>query len=104
MNFEEALHEILSLPSPWEIMHVELIKDERLVEVQVRHQGEELHCPECGVSGIEHIISRDSTERSRTRDPWFHVVFCDECGHVYNVLAKHVFSHGQAPRFVIPRG
>ncbi len=60
-------------------------------------------CPDCGISGIEHMISRESTERARSREPWFVVVFCAHCGHVYEVLAKHVFSHRQQPRFVLPR-
>jgi transposase len=68
MNFEEAMHEILSLPRPWEIMHVELISDQRLVEVHVRHQGDELHCPECGAPSPGY----DSRNRR-----WRHLDLCE---------------------------
>ena len=59
-------------------------------------------CPDCGAMGIEHIVSRESVERSRTRQPWFHVIHCDACGHVYNVLTKHVFTVTAPPRFTLP--
>ena len=49
-------------------------------------------CPECGVLGVEHFVSKESRQRSRSNDPWFVVVYCDECGYVYNVLSKHVFA------------
>jgi len=55
------------------------------------------------VSGIEHIVSRDSIEKSRDRKPWFQVVHCNACGHVYSVLTKHVFSQSGTPRFVLPK-
>lgn len=61
-------------------------------------------CPACGISGIEHIVSRESVERSRTRQPWFLVVHCAACGHVYQILAKHVFSQPVTPRLVLPKG
>ena len=57
-------------------------------------------CPDCGVSGVEHFASRESLQRSRTRDPWFFVVYCNKCGHVYNVVVKHVFSQ-TATRVVV---
>jgi uncharacterized Zn finger protein len=60
-------------------------------------------CPECGLQGIEHIVSRESVERSRTRQPWFLVVHCDGCGHVYNVIAKHTFAQPVTPRLVLPK-
>jgi len=59
-------------------------------------------CPQCGIQGVEHIVSRESMERSRTRQPWFLIVHCDGCGHVYNVIAKHVFSQTVPPRLVLP--
>ena len=64
---------------------------------------QEPRCPDCGVTGIQHIISRESVERSRNRQPWFHVVLCDQCGHVYNVIAKQVFTYTSPPRFVLPK-
>jgi len=63
----------------------------------------EPRCPSCDVRGTQHIVSRDSEERSRNRQPWFHIIFCAECGHVYNVLTKHVFTQAAAPRFVLPK-
>ena len=48
-------------------------------------------------------ISRESVERSRTRQPWYLVVYCDNCGHVYDVLAKHVFSQPLTPRLTLPK-
>ena len=59
-------------------------------------------CPDCGVSGVQHIVSTESVERSKTRQPWFVVVHCDQCGHVYDVLAKHVFSAPITPKLVLP--
>ncbi|MEZ5550712.1 MAG: transcriptional regulator [Pseudomonadales bacterium] len=59
-------------------------------------------CPKCGVAGVEHIQSKESVERSRTKQPWYLVVYCDACGHVYNVLAKHVFSQPVTPKLKLP--
>ncbi|MFK7916320.1 MAG: hypothetical protein AB8B93_20575 [Pseudomonadales bacterium] len=63
----------------------------------------EPQCPSCQTRGIEHIISTDGRERAKDRKPWFIVVHCDQCGHVYNVIAKHVFAQNQSPRFVLPK-
>ncbi len=63
----------------------------------------EPRCPGCDVRGIEHIVSKESSERSRNRQPWFHVIHCNQCGHVYNVLTKHVFTQATVPRFVLPK-
>lgn len=60
-------------------------------------------CPNCAASGMEHLVSKDSVERSRTKDPWFIVVYCDSCGYVYDVIAKHTFTQPTTPRFVIPK-
>ncbi len=60
-------------------------------------------CPECGTEGIEHIVSKDSVERSRTQTPWFVVIHCNACGHVYDVIAKHVFEAKAPIRFVLPK-
>lgn len=45
-------------------------------------------CPDCGTIGKEHIVSDESDEKSKGGDPWFNIVYCDECGHVYGVFAK----------------
>jgi uncharacterized Zn finger protein len=52
---------------------------------------------------MDHIVSRESTERSKTKQPWFLVVHCDQCGHVYGVLAKHVFSQPVTPKLTLPK-
>ncbi|MEM1230676.1 MAG: transcriptional regulator [Pseudomonadota bacterium] len=59
-------------------------------------------CPSCDLQGIEHIVSSEGRERARDRKPWFIVVHCNGCGHVYNVLAKHVFAQNTAPRLTLP--
>jgi len=59
-------------------------------------------CPSCAVQGIAHIASTDSNERSKNRQPWFLVVHCTACGHVYGVVAKHIFSQPLPPRLVLP--
>ncbi len=60
-------------------------------------------CPSCSVTGINHIVSRESVERSHNRAPWFHVILCAECGHVYNTITKQVFNQATSPRFVLPK-
>ena len=60
-------------------------------------------CPKCDASGMEHIVSKESAERSRTKQPWFLVVYCNNCGHVYDVVAKHVFAQPVTPKFVLPK-
>ena len=59
-------------------------------------------CPACAVEGMEHIVSRESVEKSRTKQPWFLVVRCDACGHVYGVMAKHTFSQQVTPKLTLP--
>lgn len=49
-------------------------------------------CPDCGAEGIDKIVSVESEEKSGEDNPWFSVVHCDECGHVYGVITKHVFT------------
>lgn len=63
----------------------------------------EPHCPECKIEGIAHVVSKESVERSRTKEPWFIIVHCDGCGHIYGVFAKHTFSQSAATRFVLPK-
>ena len=68
MRIDEMLREVMSLPSPWSIVCVELIRGERLVEVHVRHEGSAVHCPECG----EEAAGYDTRERR-----WRHLDFCE---------------------------
>lgn len=55
-------------------------------------------CPSCSAQGISFIVNRDSQLQSNGGDPWFNVVHCSECGHVYGVFAKVVLS----PKFQLP--
>ncbi len=51
-------------------------------------------CPSCDAVGLEQIVSKESVERAKQGNPWFHVTHCDNCGHVYGVFTKHVFGTG----------
>jgi uncharacterized Zn finger protein len=62
----------------------------------------EPQCPSCEISGMSHIVSKDSVERSKTKQPWFLAIHCDSCGHVYGVLAKHTFSQPVTPKLTLP--
>ncbi|HHZ87677.1 MAG TPA: transcriptional regulator [Chromatiales bacterium] len=59
-------------------------------------------CPDCGVQGIDKIVSSDSIERSKRRTPWFHVAHCSECGYVYGIFSKHMLGASNGPQFVLP--
>ncbi len=61
----------------------------------------EPRCPSCDARGIRHIVAADSEARSRDGKPWFDVIHCDACGHVYGVIAKHVFGPGGGPQLVL---
>ena len=54
-------------------------------------------CNECGVVGLEHIVSTESSEQSKGGDAWFNIVYCDNCGHIYGVFAKNILSHSITP-------
>jgi len=45
-------------------------------------------CPDCKVQGLDHIVNSNSKEQSNGGDPWFNIVHCDACGHVYGVFNK----------------
>jgi len=63
-------------------------------------------CPECSVEGIEHIVSKDSSEKARDNRAWFQVAYCDNCGHIYGVFNKHTMTHptgGRGPQLVLSR-
>jgi len=57
-------------------------------------------CPDCGESGIEHVVSTPSKEQSRERRAWFYVAHCDKCGHVYGIFNKHVFGKS-GPQLIV---
>ncbi len=60
-------------------------------------------CPACGIQGVEYIVSTPSKERSRVKQPWFYIVHCAACGHVYNTITKHTFTQTVTPNFVLPK-
>lgn len=63
----------------------------------------EPRCPSCSVQGTHNLVSAESEERSKGRDPWFFVVHCKMCGHIYGVFPKHVFTQSTGPRLVLSR-
>jgi len=58
-------------------------------------------CPDCGASGLDHIVAADSSDRSKDGKPWFNVAYCEACGHVYGVFAKHVCGPRSGPQLVV---
>ena len=58
-------------------------------------------CPSCGVEGMDNIVSKESEERAKRGNPWFYVVHCVNCGHVYGVFPKHIFGGGSGPQLVV---
>jgi hypothetical protein len=62
----------------------------------------EPRCPRCGIEGIEHIVAGDSVEKAQNGRAWFNVAYCQACGHVYGVFAKHVLGgRGSGPQLVL---
>ena len=61
----------------------------------------EPRCPDCGTVGMDKLVTSDSKEHGKDGKPWFNVVHCDECGHVYGVFAKHVYGGKTGTRLVI---
>lgn len=59
-------------------------------------------CPQCGARGVDQIVSTPSKEKSRRGEPWFFVAHCSQCGHIYNVFARHVIAQGTGPTLVVP--
>jgi uncharacterized Zn finger protein len=49
-------------------------------------------CPECSTGGKRHIVAEESDLASKDGDPWFEIVYCDQCGHVYGVFPKLVLA------------
>jgi hypothetical protein len=49
-------------------------------------------CPECSTGGKRHIVAEESDLESKHGDPWFEIVYCDQCGHVYGVFPKLVLA------------
>ena len=59
-------------------------------------------CPDCSAEGIDRIVSKPSKEKSRENSPWFYVAYCDECGHIYGIFAKHTFGKS-GPQLIVDR-
>ena len=60
-------------------------------------------CPACQTTGVDNIVSSPSAERSKAKQPWFYIVHCRNCGHVYDIISKHTFSTSVMPNFVLPK-
>jgi hypothetical protein len=48
-------------------------------------------CPTCHEQGIENPLSMSHAQKLRD-SPWFYIVYCKVCGHVYGAFAKDVFT------------
>ncbi len=59
-------------------------------------------CPGCEIVGIDKIVSRESEEANKRGDPWFYIVYCNNCGHIYGVFAKHVISTNMTSSIGVP--
>jgi uncharacterized Zn finger protein len=71
--------------------------------VQTTEQIAEPKCPDCRARGSDKIVSTPSRERSKVKQPWFYIVHCAACGHVYNTISKHSFTQAVTPNFVLPK-
>jgi len=46
-------------------------------------------CPKCPAEGVDNI--KCASNRTTSKDAaWVEVVFCNQCGYVYNVLARNI--------------
>jgi DNA-directed RNA polymerase subunit M/transcription elongation factor TFIIS len=43
-------------------------------------------CPSCGIVGMDFIKEFPSNTQRKSDDPWFEIVACIKCGHVYGTL------------------
>ena len=43
-------------------------------------------CPSCGMVGMDFIQEFPSNTKRGSGDPWFEIVACIKCGHVYGIL------------------
>ena len=43
-------------------------------------------CPSCGIVGMDCISEFPSNSKRGSGDPWFEIVACIKCGHVYGTL------------------
>lgn len=49
-------------------------------------------CPSCKAVGTAHVTATSSKAESGNGDAWFEIAHCDQCGYVYGVFPKYVFS------------
>lgn len=54
-------------------------------------------CPDCKIQGAKFITCCETDAQSRGGEPWFEVVHCSQCGHVYGVFAKIVHEPKRTP-------
>ncbi len=58
-------------------------------------------CPNCGTEGADHIVSKENSEQVQSGSIRFHIVYCDQCGNVYDILADSLgqkVANGKARR------
>ena len=57
----------------------------RLEENRLRKESDP-KCPSCGIVGMDYITENPSKTQRGSGDPWFEIVACIKCGHVYGTL------------------
>ena len=59
--------------------------NEALEENRLRKESDP-KCPSCGIVGMDYITENPSKTQRGSGDPWFEIVACIKCGHVYGTL------------------
>ena len=57
----------------------------RLEEKRLRIESDP-KCPSCGIIGMDYITENPSNAQRKGGEPWFEIVACIKCGHVYGTL------------------
>ena len=59
---------------------------EEILERTVAIKKSNPKCPSCGIVGMDFIKEFPSNTQRKSDDPWFEIVACIKCGHVYGTL------------------
>ena len=59
--------------------------DQDLEEKRLRIESDP-KCPTCGIVGMDYIKEFSSGTKRGSGEPWFEIVACIKCGHVYGTL------------------
>ena len=57
----------------------------RLEENRLRIESDP-KCPSCEIVGMDYISSFSSKQSAQGGSPWFGIVACHKCGHVYGTI------------------